>query len=201
MTEHEFYADPTVFDLWQDRTGGWFSVLIGRLRPYLWSIAFSALALLFLGIALTVLGHSVYLRIASGTSLAWNHSFAQWLTVLMSLLFCHGLSEQALKAWPRDRVFPVWLQELVRVCGFQACPAPIAAPVLANRVEESAAVRDLRAFFVGARAAGVNVAIARALFAAGIRSVAHFRATEDAQLLQIHGVGPATVRRLRTHFR
>jgi hypothetical protein len=204
MSEHEFYADPTVFDLWQDRTGGWLGARIAKLRPYVWSIAFSGLAVSLLGIALIVLGYSFYQRVGSGASLAWNHSMAQWLTALMALLSCHGLLEQALEAWPRDRVFPRQLQKLVRLCGFRV-PADgdclsVAGSALVKNSVGAATAREIRTFFVGARAAGVNVAIARALFAAGIRSVSQLRATDDAQLLQIHGVGPATVRRLRAHF-
>ena len=204
MSDHEFYADPTVFDLWQDRTGGWFSVRAARLRPYIWSVAFSGLAVLLLGIALSVLGYSVYQRVQSGAAPGWNNSLAQWLTVLMALLACHGLLEQALTAWPRERVFPPRLRKLVRLCGFRA-PVTAERPAVAatgtvHTGFEAATAQEIRMFFVGARAAGVNVAIAKALFAAGIRSVSHLRASADEQLLQIHGVGPATVRRLRSHF-
>ena len=204
MSEHEFYADPTVFDLWHDRTGGWFSVQVAKLRPYVWSVAFSGLAMLLLGIALIVLAYSVYQRVGSGASLGWNHSMAQWLTVLMALLACHSLLQQALRAWPRERAFPQRLRRFALLCGFRA-PAvvnspSVAGPGLVRNSVDAATARELRAFFVGARAAGVNVAIARALFAAGIRSVSQLRAADNAQLLRIHGVGPATVRRLRTHF-
>ncbi len=204
MSDHEFYADPTVFDIWHERTGGWFSMLVARLCPYLWSVAFACLAMLLLGIALSVLGYSVYQRVDSGASLGWNQSMAQWLTVLMALLSCHGMVAQALTAWPRERAFPPCLRKLVQLCGFRAPAAagrPAVAAALPPRTRaEAATAQELRAFFVGARAAGVNVAIAKALFAAGIRSVSQLRAAEDAQLLQIHGVGPATVRRLRSHF-
>ena len=55
-------------------------------------------------------------------------------------------------------------------------------------------------FFTGVRAAGVNVAIAKALFAAGVRSVQLLSRADDSYLYGIHGVGPATVRKLRAHF-
>lgn len=209
MSEHEFYAAPTVFDLWQDRTGGWLGAHVAKLRPYVWSIAFSSLATFVLGIAGIVLVCSVYQRVSSDLSVAWNHSMAQWLTVLMALLSCHALLEQALRAWPQDRALPLRWQKLVSLCGFRP---PVAAadrpsdagPAPARSVTNGAkgvTAREIRIFFVGARAAGVNVAIAKALFAAGIRSVSQLRATDDEQLLQIHGVGPATVRRLRAQFR
>ena len=204
MSEHEFYVAPTVFDLWHDRTGSWFRVQVERLRPYAWSSTFCGLATFFLGIALMVLPYSVYQRITSELSLEWTHSLAQWLTVLMSLLSCHGLLGQALRAWPRDRVLPLRLQKLVRLCGFRASTAgdrlAVTGPASAVAVVQPATAGEIKAFFAGARAAGVNVAIARALFAAGVRSVSQLRAADDARLLRIHGVGPATVRRLRAHF-
>ena len=201
MSENDFYADPTVFDLWQARTGGWLATRLARLRPYAWSLLFSGLAVLMLGIAATVLAVSVYQRLAGGVEPAWNQSAAQWLTVLMALLSCHSLVQQALRAWPSERRFPRRLQRLAGLCG----PLPrrgddcAAAPQRPDAVP--AAAQEIRVFFAGVRAAGINVAIAKALFAAGIRSVSHLRQTDDAQLLQIHGVGPATVRRLRSHFK
>ena len=58
----------------------------------------------------------------------------------------------------------------------------------------------LQRFFAGVRAAGVNVAIAKALFTAGIRSPQQLMAASDRRLVAIRGVGPATVRKLRAQF-
>ena len=93
--------------------------------------------------------------------------------------------------------------ERIAAYGLELLPAErpaVAAAGALNTGSQAATAQEIRMFFVGARAAGVNVAIAKALFAAGIRSVKHLRASADEQLLQIHGVGPATVRRLRSHF-
>jgi len=67
----------------------------------------------------------------------------------------------------------------------------------ASTVSEREAVQ---AFFSGVRAAGVNVTIARALFNAGVRTPLQLCAASDQRLLAIRGVGPATVRKLRTQF-
>ena len=56
------------------------------------------------------------------------------------------------------------------------------------------------AFLTEVRRAGVNVRIARSLYAAGVRSLDDLRRASDAELLAIRGVGPATVRRLRAHL-
>lgn len=73
----------------------------------------------------------------------------------------------------------------------------------ASRTEKPAASTDQptsRTFFRHVRTAGINVAIARALFEAGIRSSNHLQQLSDAELLALHGVGPATLRKLRAHF-
>lgn len=202
MSEHEFYADPTVFDLWHDRAGGWLAVRLARLRPYGWSLLFCGLGVLMFAIALSVLSVSVSLRLTTDVGPTWNQSAAQWLTVLMALLSCHGLLQQALRAWPAERPVPLRLRRLAAGCGYVLPRAQAGASVAEppRGAAAQVAAREIRTFFAGVRAAGVNVAIAKALFAAGIRSVAQLREADDAQLLQIHGVGPATVRRLRAHF-
>jgi len=202
MSENEFYADPTVFDLWQERASGWLGARLARLRPYVWSLLFSGLGLLMSVIAASVLAVSLYQRLSSGMDPAWNQSAAQWLTVLMALLSCHSLLQQALRAWPREQPLPRRLQRLAAWCGHFPLKADgrASAPQPQFRGDTPGAAQEIRAFFAGVRAAGVNVAIARALFAAGIRSLSQLRQTDDAQLLRIRGVGPATVRRLRAHF-
>ncbi len=66
-----------------------------------------------------------------------------------------------------------------------------------NQLADRQAVQE---FFTGVRAAGVNVAIAKALFTAGVRTIQHLDCIADSELYDIHGVGPATVRKLRSHF-
>jgi hypothetical protein len=200
MTEHEFYADPTVFDVWQERTGGWVAQQVRRLRPFAWSSAFYTLAVSFLAIALVVLVCSVYQRVAGAVPPSWNQSCAQWLTMLLALLFGHGLFEQAARAWPRDRALPLRRRARGGSPAGRVHGRPAAVQSAASNAQQAATVEETRLFFVGTRAAGVNVAIARALFAARIRSVSQLHAADDAQLLQIPGVGPATVRRLRAWF-
>ncbi|HHJ18081.1 MAG TPA: helix-hairpin-helix domain-containing protein [Gammaproteobacteria bacterium] len=103
---------------------------------------------------------------------------------------------------------PVRLHVLVRWLGFDI-PVPAAGEQPAQvyeRTEQQTqplSIADRQAaqeFLAGVRAAGVNVTIARALYAAGIRSARHLQLARDEQLRRIHGVGPATVRRLRVHF-
>lgn len=96
-------------------------------------------------------------------------------------------------------------------------PARPAAPACARRETVPAPVRGMhrtrlqsqsrpqprispRGFLNELRLAGVNVRIAKALFTAGVRSPEAVRCSSDSALLAIHGVGPATLRRLRETF-
>ncbi|MGD2076659.1 MAG: helix-hairpin-helix domain-containing protein [Gammaproteobacteria bacterium] len=205
MSEHEFYADPTVFDLWQEQTGGWFSGHGARLQPYAWSLAFIGSAAILLGIGCGVLGCSVVQRLDGGLQPPWSQSVAQWLTVLIALPAAQALLQQSLLAWPAGRRMPERLRVAFHRCGFSvpavsrpAGPDAAGAPV--SVVFASAGDREAKTFFAGVREAGINVTSAKALFSAGIRSAQQLHEATDGQLLQIHGVGPATVRRLRARF-
>lgn len=67
---------------------------------------------------------------------------------------------------------------------------PLAVPAAAVTAARTDYLRELRQ-------AGVNVRIAKILVAAGFASVAAVRAASDADILRVHGVGAATLRRLR----
>lgn len=205
MVEHEFYADPTVFDLWQDRAGGWFSVWADRASPYAWCIGFFTVAITFILVALAVFFTALLNHMGGDTPLYWNQSLAQSLTVCMALIAANYSLRQALRVWPEYVALPKRLQMLNCLCGrddkaaadcsVSSQPAAV-VPVAQIQVDAQA----IQVFFAGVRAAGVNVAIAKALFDAGIRCDRHLCNASDEQLLDIRGVGPATVRKLRACF-
>jgi hypothetical protein len=206
MLKHEFYADPTIFDQWQNSTGSWLSSRLQKLSPYSWVIAFSAVAIIFLLVALGVFAYSLQQGVIAGNQPGWNHSLAQGVTVVIALLACQGALKQALHAWPQGVDLPSqfgFLQRLV-TCHrrTQAMPATATAIPLARAKvpDNSVDAQAVREFFAAVRKAGVSVTIAKALFAAGVRSAHHLRAVDDKQLLAIKGVGAATVRRLRVYF-
>lgn len=70
-------------------------------------------------------------------------------------------------------------------------------PVQTAAAEDSSARSD---FFRAVKAAGINVRIARALYAAGFRSADQVQQASDADLLAAHGIGKATLRKLRVKF-
>jgi len=76
-----------------------------------------------------------------------------------------------------------------------APPAPRPAPVPAAPSGE-----ESWAYLETLRAAGINVRVAKALFMAGFRSAQALREADDAALLAIQGVGPATLSKVRVRF-
>jgi hypothetical protein len=124
----------------------------------------------------------------------------------VALATSQWLFRQALDAWPGDVALPRQLRSAARYVGWR----PVRGLKNSGRCESKQTPKGfpaaidreaVQAFFAGVRAAGVNVAIARALFAAGIRSPRQLRAASDDELAAIRGVGPATVRKLRAQFR
>ena len=209
MQDHEFYADPTVFDYWQGRASDWFCRRSRTLCPYGWTLAFAAMAALFALTAVGVFSWSLVSRL-QGLA-AWNQSMAQVITIMMALLACQAMLQQALQSWPAGIVMPRRLRRVIRLCGWEV-PAT-ALPVkpghqTRQRVHQSnvhkapvePSRQAIQAFFSGVRAAGVNVTMARALFSAGVRTPRQLRRASDEHLLKIRGIGPATVRKLRNYF-
>ncbi len=210
MSDHEFYAQPTVFDHWHASIGSWLCARLSVLCPYSWVIGFGILGSVFLITSMAVLTVTLSRGIDS-TVLFWNDSIAQGLTVVVGLTAAQTLFRQALDAWPADTRLPAAWQRLGHYVGWQPSRKqqvskqagavsnfPRPAPASMPEAEDQQAVQ---AFFSGVRAAGINVAIAKALFGAGIRSPRHLMQASDEQLFAIRGVGPATVRKLRSQFK
>ena len=184
---HDYYADPTLFDRCHALLADHARRLLQRTRPYYWGWGFALVAsLCYLSVALIVAEMAVAGAAVAVGAAAWPQSLASSIGALMALgggTFFQRLARAALPAPPGAK------------------PRKAAAPAPRPRPAATAPGRaEVQQFFREVRAAGVNVSIARALFAAGIRTVAQVRGCDDRELLRIHGVGPATVRRLRARF-
>jgi hypothetical protein len=204
MLEHEFYADPTVFDQWQNNTGNWFGSGLEKLSPFSWALGFCGLAAAFLLVAMGVFIESLQHSGLDETVVLWNQALAQGVTIVIALTASASLFKQAMQAWPRTVAISDGFRGLTGFAGWRK-PQQAALTSVSNASPKTplnlAADRQaVQEFFAGVRAAGVNVAIAKALFAAGVRSAQHLSRIDDSYLYSIHGVGPATVRKLRAHF-
>ena len=205
--KHDFYADPTVFDQWHESAGRWFCTRFEKFCPYLWVAGFCALAVLSILVAVLLLGMIVHGGFLADQPVSWNLSLARSVTAMVALLAAQTQLQQAMRAWPEGQDVPRRFYVAARLVGAQKTACPPSASPREDRVERPTAATDSRAdrqavqaFFAGVRAAGVNVAIARSLFDAGVRSIDQFRALPDSTLLNIRGVGAATVHKLRVHF-
>jgi len=207
MLKHDFYADPTVFDQLKSDAGNWCCARLEKLRPYSWTLGFGLLGLVFLTIATVVFVVLLQQRLGGDTGSVLNQSLAQAATMLIALLAAQAVFKQALDAWPRQIEMPARLRFVAVYLGFRTPTRPESTASRKARrpahTRPDALVSEqqmIQEFFAGVRAAGVNVAIAKTLFAAGIRSADHLCAARDRHLHNIHGVGPATVRKLRAYF-
>jgi hypothetical protein len=194
----DLYQDPT----WFDALGAWCLARWQRCLPSqrarLWSTGFALFAALCVAWAAGLAAHCVI------HDLPWNQCAAQLLAALLLLasaqhfLAATGLSARA--ALPRRKLVTRTEAPVVAKTAPPATTAkPLskpAAPVAPPRDAEA----DARPFFSAVKAAGINVRIARTLYAAGFRSAEQVRATEDARLLAIPGIGQATLRKLRLRF-
>ena len=204
MPKHEFYADPTLFDQWQNTASNWLCAKGDKVCPYAWAITFAVLGAVLVAVSMVLIGVSLHDTVADSGP-AWNQSLARGITSVVALATAQALLRQSLDAWPRDVAFPEQLCRVARYLGWPPAqglqssdlnalkPPPKPLPVAIDR-------EAVQAFFAGVRAAGVNVVIAKALFTAGIRSPQQLLAATDDELVAIRGVGTATVRKLRAQF-
>lgn len=201
MTDDDFYADPTIFDRWQKSAAGWFGAWFAKIRRYSWVVALFAGGAVLLATAICLLLFSVWTRIGSGPTASWNVFFAQWLTVWLALLTAYHLLQHTAAAWPMNEAVPRrvvvllrWIGALPARQGGAALGRTVGVPVVSQVVADDS---ESKRFLLALRAIGVSVGVARSLSAAGIRCTRQLRATPDADLLRVRGVGPATLRRLR----
>ena len=201
MLEHEFYADPTVFDHWQNSTENWLGSGLEKLSPFSWALGFCSFASAFLLVAAGVFIDSLQHNGQGETLVLWNQALAQGVTIMLALTASTTLFGQARKAWPSHISIADGLRSLTSLRSRpETLPGGVGGASSqrpANLVTDRQAVQE---FFAGVRAAGVNVTIAKALFTAGVRTSQHLNRIGDSELYAIHGVGPATVRKLRAHF-
>lgn len=198
MIKDDFYAEPTVFDHWQRQLGRWLCARFERLCPYGWAIGFLLLALVFLSIAGITALRYLHQGLLPSDDPSWRWFLAQAVTLLIAIVAAQVLFRQARGCWPGGWRLSAAMGRFLRQGGASAATTLRRAETSSRPPADSGA--EVRTFLAGVRAAGVNVAIARALVAAGVRSRRQLASVSDKRLLAIRGVGPATVRKLRAHF-
>lgn len=193
----DLYQDPT----WFDALGAWClghgRRFLPRQRARLWSTGFAVFASLCVAWAAGLATHCVV------HDLPWNQCVAQLLAAALLLVAArHFLAATGLSArgtLPRRKLVTRSEEPLPATASRTMSKPPVRAgsPLGASPRDAEA---DAQQFFRAVKAAGINVRIARSLYAAGFRSAEQVRACDDANLLAIPGIGQATLRKLRLQF-
>ncbi len=78
--------------------------------------------------------------------------------------------------------------------------AALVPSVDTGRPRRQVSAAELQLFFMETHKAGIGVNVARKLLAVGISSIQDLALTDDNELLEIKGISPVTVHRLRQRF-
>lgn len=205
----ELYCDRTWFDALGARCAQQLGRCIPRDRAELWTRAFALFAALCVAWAAGLATQCMLFELPANQCLAQLIAAGLLLAAARHFLAATGMSARGAlarrKPMARDRRSPRGESMPPAVASRIAAACLPAKPPAGGRpncmpARRSAAESDARLFFEAVKAAGINVRIARTLYAAGFRSGAQVRACEDARLLAIDGIGKATLRKLRVQF-
>lgn len=205
LPHDDMYYDRT----WFDELGAWLLQICRRYMPrsrgQLWSTGFSLFSGLCVAWAAGLATHCVVFDVTLNECLAQMLAAMLLLAAARHFLAATGMS--ATSALPRNKLISrtdVAPQQVVRAQVQTTNVAiPSSVPVQSSRQSSHGILQpaaDARKFFHDVKKAGINVRIARTLYSAGFRSGNQVRDCEDSRLLEIDGIGQATLRKLRLQF-
>ena len=203
----DFHHDDYLYQdrTWFDALGAWLGQHAQRWRPRhparLWSLGFALFAALCVAWAAALATQCVL-----ADDLPRNLCIAQWLAAALLLVAArHFLAVTGMSAAgaidERQRIKCAVMREgsadAPAVVSMDSVDAPCASPA---KLPAQGVGEDPQRFFRAVKAAGINVRIAHALYAAGFRTAEQVRMADDQALLAAPGIGPATLRKLRAQF-
>ncbi len=209
----DLYHDRTWFDELGERVMQPILSLMPRNQAQFWTLGFTLIAGACIAWSAGLAAHTVVFELPP------NKALAQWLAAAMLLVaarhFMSVIGQTATSALPRHTLIrrssavrrvsaaPIQQRAEVKTPAAEIAPStpvtPSPAPV-STAAATPAPAENPQEFFRAVKAAGINVGIARSLYAAGFRSADQVRASDDASLLAAPGVGRATLRKLRVKF-
>ena len=205
----ELYCDRTWFDALGARCAQQVVRCIPQNRAEIWTHAFALFAALCVAWAAGLATQCMLFELPANQCLAQLVAAGLLLAAARHFLAATGMSARGAlprrKPVVRDRCKTRGESTQPSTASRLAASGPPAKSAAGGRpngmsAERSTVESDARLFFEAVKAAGINVRIARTLYAAGFRSAAQVRACEDARLLAIDGIGKATLRKLRVQF-
>lgn len=203
----ELYCDRTWFDVLGARCMQRLARCVPRNRAELWVRGFALFAALCVAWAAGLATQCVLFDLPGKQCLAQLLAAGFLLTAAHHFLAATGMSARG--ALARNKLIARSTADATARTPKRAESDSLSlrskVPSATVRNQQSAPVRsgtdhDAQQFFRAVKAAGINVRIARSLYAAGFRNAAQVRACEDARLLAIPGIGRATLRKLRLQF-
>ncbi|MFA7387463.1 MAG: helix-hairpin-helix domain-containing protein [Thiohalobacteraceae bacterium] len=200
LRHDELYCDRTWFDALGARCAQQIGRCIPQNRAEIWTHAFALFAALCVAWAAGLATQCMLFDLPANQCLAQLVAAGLLLAAARHFLVATGTSARG--ALPRRTSMARDRRRTLCESTQPSAASRIAASGRPNGMpaERSMVESDARLFFEAVKAAGINVRIARTLYAAGFRSAAQVRACEDARLLAINGIGKATLRKLRVQF-
>ena len=202
----DFHHDDYLYQdrTWFDALGAWLGQHAQRWRPRhparLWSLGFALFAALCVAWAAALATQCVL------TDLPRNLCIAQWLAAALLLVAArHFLAVTGMSAAnaidDRLRIKCTVTRERFADASDVVSMDSVDTPSTSLAKTPAQGVgEDPQRFFRAVKAAGINVRIAHALYAAGFRTAEQVRMADDQALLAAPGIGPATLRKLRAQF-
>lgn len=205
LPHDDMYYDRT----WFDELGAWLLQACRRYMPrsrgQLWSTGFSLFAGLCVAWAAGLATHCIVFDVTPNECLAQMLAAVLLLVAAQHFLTATGMS--ATSSLPRRKLICRSDAALLPAARAQvqtkAVAIPPSVPVQPSRQSyqgKPQPATDPKQFFHAVKNAGINVRIARTLYSAGFRSGDQVRDCEDSRLLEIDGIGQATLRKLRLQF-
>ena len=202
LPHDDMYYDRTWFDelgAWLLQTGRRY---MPRRRGQLWSTGFALFASLCVAWAAGLATHCAIFDVPANECLAQLLAAMLLLVAARHFLTATGMS--ASSALPRRKLIVRTVPAVtvpVQAKAATAIPSRAAVPSHRQGAQyKPQPVTDPKQFFRAVKNAGINVRIARTLYTAGFRCGEQIRDCDDARLLEIDGIGHATLRKLRLQF-
>lgn len=171
----EFYTYLTWFDRGESAAIQLYRNWSKQWRDDLWSRVFYVFSVLcYFGLAIIVTNFALA---ASGSMMNMTAIQSAANTIAVAMALGGGVHFQRLARQAADMI-----------------------PKESGRARKKCTPAEIQLFFMETHKAGIGVNVARKLLAAGISSIEDLRFTEDHELLEIKGISPVTVHRLRQRF-
>ena len=207
LRHDELYCDRTWFDMLGARCLQQLGRCVPRNRAELWTRGFTLFAALCIAWAAGLATQCLLFDLPRNQCLAQLLAAGLLVSAAQHFLAATGMSARGALSRRKPVSRSITSAQAAPAPGLAAMGSmpprtgvPSATAQVKKGVAAEAGADAAQQFFRAVKAAGINVRIARILYAAGFRNAAQVCACDDARLLAIAGIGPATLGKLRLQF-